>query len=258
MRIFVFAHIKNDKNGFAVLYYVSLDFGVFNGVNEMATIYTTISSFDAANKGLTYVSVNLRNPARTLVMALPLCILEHIATLDSMATMLPTDTDAQAVEKKELAKAIPVIKMALISTLEDQLSTWAKSYTVVPTSYPDDKLTLETLISGATTSTSNWLSSDELKQLWETSATRQRMVLSADGADKYANNKTYRATVNTYAEMILKLAAKSVVLPQEDRDWIITKLADGDLTSPLGEFIARRFEQMAAKTIVPTIQRDLI
>lgn len=224
----------------------------------MATIYTTISGFDAANKGAPYVSVNLRNPARTLVMALPLCILEHLATLDSMATMLPTDTDAQAVEKKELQKAIPVIRMALISTLEDQLSTWAKCYTVVPASYPEDKLTLDILISGATTSTSNWLSSEELRALWETSATRQRMVLSPEGSAKYNDNKTYRATVNTYAEMILKLAAKSVVLLQEDRDWIITKLADSDLNSTLGEFIGRRFEQMAAKTIVPTVQRDLI
>lgn len=225
----------------------------------MATIYTTISGFDAANKGRPYVSVNLRNPARTLVMALPLCILEHLATLDSTAVnLLATKDDKRMSEANELQKAIPVVRMALISTLEDQLSTWAKSYTVVPTSYPDDKLTLDVLISGATTSTSNWLSSDELKALWETSATRQRMVLSAEGADKYANNKTYRATVNTYAEMILKLAAKSVVLPQEDRDWVITKLADSDLNSPLGEFIGRRFEQMSAKTIVPTIQRDLI
>ena len=226
----------------------------------MASIYSSISAFDAANKGLPYVSIDQRKPVvRTLVMALPLCILEHIATLDSTVVNLnATKDDQRMVEATELAKAIPVIKMALVSTLEDQLGTWAKSYTVVPPTYPDDKLTLEILISGATTSTSNWLSSDELKQLWETSDTRKRMVLSAEGADKYANNKTYRATVNTYAEMILKLAAKSVVLLQEDRDWVITKLAESDLNSPLGEFIGRRLEQMAAKTVVPTIQRDLI
>lgn len=225
----------------------------------MATIYTTISAFDAANKGAPYVSVNLRNPARTLVMALPLCILEHLATLDStVVNLLATKDDQRMSEALELQKAIPVVKMALISTLEDQLSTWAKCYTVVPASYPEDKLTLDILISGATTSTSNWLSSEELRALWETSATRYRMVLSPDGSAKYNDNKTYRATVNTYAEMILKLAAKSVVLLQEDRDWIITKLADSDLNSTLGEFIGRRFEQMATKTIVPTVQRDLI
>lgn len=224
----------------------------------MSAIYTSIASFDAATKGMPYVSVNLRSPARTLVLALPLCVSEHIAILDSLTVPNPTDDDKTLLEKKELAKAIPVIKMALISTLEDQLATWAKSFTEVPTDYPEDKLTLDVLISGATTSTSNWLSADELRALWETSATRRRMVLSADGAAKYASNKTYRETVNTYSELVLKLAAKSVVLVQEDRDWILTKLSDSDLTSPLGEFIARRFEQMAAKTIVPRVQRDLI
>lgn len=224
----------------------------------MSTIYTSIAAFDAANKGMPYVSIKLQSPARTLVIALPLCVLEHLATLDSLIVPHPADSDKTLLEKKELAKAIPVVKMALESTLEDQLRTWAKSFTVVPTDYPDDKLSLDNLIAGATTSTSGWLSAEELRALWETSATRQRMVLSAEGAAKYASNKSYREVVNSYSELVLKLAAKSVVLVQEDRDWVLTKMADSDLTSPLGEFIARRFEQMAAKTIVPRIQRDLI
>ena len=161
-------------------------FEVFNFLKAliMTTIYTSIASFDAANKGMPYVSVNLRNPARTLVISMPVCVLEHIATLDSLTIPTPLDSDKDLNEKKELAKAIPVVKIALISTLEDQLATWAKSYTVTPADYPNDKLSLDVLISGATTSTSNWLSADELRALWETSATRKRMVLSADGSQK--------------------------------------------------------------------------
>ena len=112
------------------------------------------------------------------------------------------------------------------------------------------------LLDEATNGASEWLSKEELTSAWESSVTRQRLIVNNP---KYKASAEYRRAANYYAELILKLAGKTSAYKLEDLDWMLAKMADEDLNTEFGSFVARRIEALRNKPqAATTIDRDIL
>lgn len=134
------------------------------------------------------------------------------------------------------------------------LRTYLESFSTVPTMIDIGMFSQEALIDAATSSNSNWLSKEELSDLWKASATRKRIY----GDSRYTANPAYRKAVAKFEELILKLAGKSVKIEHDTLDTILVKLDDVDLESEFGSFVVKRIETLKAKPVMDSIDLDVL
>jgi prophage maintenance system killer protein len=147
-----------------------------------------------------------------------------------------------------------MLESVLDSAAVSILKTHIDSFSAVPTSIDASKFSQDALIDAATSSNSNWLSKEELSDLWKASATRKKFYTDA----RYASNGAYRKAVAKFEELVLKLSGKSAKIEHDDLDKILVKLDDSDLETELGSFIVKRIEAMKAKPVVDSIDMDLL
>lgn len=119
------------------------------------------------------------------------------------------------------------------------------NYTVWPSHIPCHVLSPEAILAQAVDGASDWLTTEELTAAWEASATRAAFI----GNPNYAANRAYRAAVDSYKELVLKLAARNPNLKPEQLDTILAKLAPNDLESELGGFVIRRIDALRNRKV---------
>lgn len=136
-----------------------------------------------------------------------------------------------------------LLERVIDNAAQSILKRYAEGFTLLPSSVPCDLFTSDAIMAEAIGNNSEWMSKDELTAAWEQSATRKRYVTDT----RYASSVDYRKAVNAYAEMILKLAGKTVSYTPDQLDVIVAKLHSDDLETPLGSFVLRRVEALKNK-----------
>jgi hypothetical protein len=82
----------------------------------------------------------------------------------------------------------------------------------------------------------NWMSASELEICFTASATWKRI----SGREEFKTNKTYQATASKFKDKILKLSGKATKFDPVQCDKLLVTLAEEDLQTPFGEFVATR------------------
>jgi hypothetical protein len=135
-----------------------------------------------------------------------------------------------------------LVESALVSSAKDVLKSFVEqnpnSFELDSSLFDRDVLTQNFLASGST-----WMKKEELEIAFTGSATWKRIA----SRPEFQNNKTYQAVANRFKDTILKLSGKVTQIPADDCDKILCKLEDSDLSTPFGEFVVSRLEQMKAK-----------
>lgn len=136
----------------------------------------------------------------------------------------------------------PLVEAVLLSsaeqTLKDFVTQNPNSYEVLPAVFSREQL-IENYLSTA----DNWMNRETLEKSFVAGATWKRIT----SREEFKSNATYQANANAFKEAILRLAAKPTHIPAAQRDVILAKLDESDITSEFGGFILRRFDQMAKK-----------
>lgn len=204
----------------------------------MANIYTSIESANAATLNDTNVRtivVRWKSPARMIACTIP------NAAFSAMRSEVP-------------AQYVPLIEATLEDTAKGIIKRFVESHSVPPSSIPDGAFSSAALIEAATISHTDWLTKEELQQLWSASATRAKLVSDP----RYAGSKEYRTAVNYFSELVIKFAGKTSQFKPVELDKVLAKLEDADLSSELGAFIVRRVEALKNKPAASEIDLDLI
>lgn len=149
--------------------------------------------------------------------------------------------DTSAVPSQFRAIVDAVILRAAKSIIDDH----AFSGTYEPSWIPADKLSTAAIIAATQASATTWLSKEEVSQGWLQSATYrgfQAKMLTLETAQR----KSYLKALEAFGDNINKLSAKSVrsIMPEQAQT-MLAKLADADLQSTWGEFIATRLGTIA-------------
>lgn len=160
------------------------------------------------------------------------------------------------VEKNVSAAYAPLLAAVLEGAAKRILKRHIEAYSVTPSTLKAALFNETALLDEATNGASEWLSKEELTSAWESSVTRQRLIVNNP---KYRASAEYRRAANYYAELILKLAGKTSAYKIEDLDWMLAKMADEDLNTEFGAFVARRIEALRNKPqAATTIDRDIL
>lgn len=160
------------------------------------------------------------------------------------------------VEKNVSAAYAPLLAAVLEGAAKRILKRHIEAYSVTPSTLKAALFNEAALLDEATNGASEWLSKEELTSAWESSVTRQRLIVNNP---KYKASAEYRRAANYYAELILKLAGKTSAYKIEDLDWMLAKMADEDLNTEFGAFVARRIEALRNKPqAATTIDRDIL
>lgn len=160
------------------------------------------------------------------------------------------------VEKNVSAAYAPLLAAVLEGAAKRILKRHIEAYSVTPSTLKAALFNEAALLDEATNGASEWLSKEELTSAWESSVTRQRLIVQNP---KYKASAEYRRAANYYAELILKLAGKTSAYKVEDLDWMLAKMADEDLNTEFGSFVARRIEALRNKPQqATTIDRDIL
>lgn len=160
------------------------------------------------------------------------------------------------VEKNVSAAYAPLLAAVLEGAAKRILKRHIEAYSVTPSTLKAALFNETALLDEATNGASEWLSKEELTSAWESSVTRQRLIVNNP---KYRASAEYRRAANYYAELILKLAGKTSAYKIEDLDWMLAKMADEDLNTEFGAFVARRIEALRNKPQqATTIDRDIL
>lgn len=178
-----------------------------------------------AQDGQRTVHQDFRNPSRTIAINV-----NERAWQDLKAANIPEQYAG-------------LLERVIDNAAQSILKRYAEAFTLLPTSVPCDLFTPDAIMAEAIGNNSEWLTKDELTAAWEQSATRKRYVTDT----RYANSSDYRKAVNAYAEMVLKLAGKTVSYTPDQLDVIVAKLHSDDLDTPLGSFVLRRVEALKNK-----------
>lgn len=202
----------------------------------MATIYTTT---DAANAAATtsqrVIVVRWKSPVRVVAVTIP--------------------NDAFVQSSAECPKAYEALIHAVLEdSAKSIIRRHCESGTFTATSIPDAAFSAASLIENATTTHTDWLSKEELTELWTKSATRNRLISDA----RYGTSTEYRRAVNYFAETVLKFSGKTSQFKERELDTVLAKLDESDLASELGAFIIRRVEAIKNKPAVAEIDLDLL
>lgn len=171
------------------------------------------------------IAVSFRAPARYAACIIPADAWQRMAAAVS-------DASYKALLDAVLDKAAKSI-----------LSARLENMSVFPSEIDDSIFTADAIMSEAVGGASEWLSKEELTSLWEKSTTRTKYVQSA----RYVSDAHYRKAVNTFTDMVLKLAGKTTSFTAEECDKILAKFSPEDMDTELGAFIVRRLEQIRSK-----------
>lgn len=204
----------------------------------MANVYNTVESANAAtlnDTNIRTIVVRWKSPARLVAVTIP--------------------NDAFTTMRKEVpANYVPLIEATLEDTAKGIIKRFIESHSVTPSSIPDGAFTSAALIEAATISHTDWLTKEELQQLWSASSTRTKLVTDP----RYASSKEYRTAVNYFSELVIKFAGKTSQFKPIELDKVLAKLEADDLQSELGAFIVRRVEALKNKPAAAEIDLDLI
>lgn len=204
----------------------------------MANVYNTVESANAAtlnDVNIRTIVVRWKSPARLVAVTIP------NAAFITMRAEVP-------------ANYVPLIEATLEDTAKGIIKRFIESHSVTPSSIPDGAFTSAALIEAATISHTDWLTKEELQQLWSASATRAKLVTDP----RYASSKEYRTAVNYFSELVIKFAGKTSQFKPIELDKVLAKLEADDLQSELGAFIVRRVEALKNKPAASEIDLDLI
>lgn len=172
----------------------------------------------ATQPGERCIAISLKNPARQFAINIPATPWQELAS------------DNVPPQYIELLGAV------LDKAAKDILKSYLISFSVVPSTISIASFCKTALLDMATGASSDWLTKDELIAGWERSATRKQWITDA----RYATNKTFRATVNYFADCYNKLAAKNVQLSDADLNVLITRVHADDMETDWGLFVLRR------------------
>ena len=136
----------------------------------------------------------------------------------------------------------PLVESLLQATIRKELNDWRdKNPLATEINLSATGIDRATLTESAlSASKSEWLSSDELRDLFDQSTTWLRIKAS----DNYKQSAQYRKIATAFRDMVLKLAAKNLTMPERDRDIILAKMDEQDMQTRLGDFIAMRIDRM--------------
>lgn len=204
----------------------------------MANVYNTVESANAAtlnDTNIRTIVVRWKSPARLVAVTIP------NGAFVTMRAEVP-------------ANYVPLIEATLEDTAKGIIKRFIESHSVTPSSIPDGAFTSAALIEAATISHTDWLTKEELQQLWSASATRAKLVTDP----RYASSKEYRTAVNYFSELVVKFAGKTSQFKPIELDKVLAKLEADDLQSELGAFIVRRVEALKNKPAASEIDLDLI
>lgn len=147
----------------------------------------------------------------------------------------------------------PLVESCLLAsaeqTLKDFVNLNENNYEMLPSLFGRGQLTENFL-----TKSEAWLSREDLEKAFTMSATWKRI----SGNPNFATNKTFQNIAGQYRDAILKLSAKTAYLAPELRENILAKLSEDDLSTEMGAFILRRFDQMGKKDSAETISFDAL
>lgn len=201
-----------------------------------ATILTIYTSREAANTAAPaanttnaprLIEVFKRNPTKYAGVWLDV---NSIPNTDSVPTQYRAIIDAA------ITKAVKAI-------IDDH----AFSGTYEPSWIPVHKLSTEAILAATAQSATTWLTKEEVATGWTQSATYktfQTKMLTLEPAQR----KGYLKAMELYGEAINKLSAKSVrSISPEQATTMLAKLADADLSTAWGEFVAGRLGTIAAR-----------
>ena len=202
----------------------------------MANIYT---SSDAANAAATtnerVIVVRWKSPVRVVAVTIP--------------------NDAFIQSSNECPQAYEALIHAVLEdSAKSIIRRHCESGTFTATSIPNAAFSAAALIENATTTHTDWLSKEELQELWAKSATRARLLNDA----RYATSTEYRRAVNYFSETVLKFSGKTSQFKERELDTVLAKLDETDLISEMGTFIIRRVEAIKNKPAVAAIDLDLL
>jgi hypothetical protein len=143
-------------------------------------------------------------------------------------------------------QTIAVIKTARATAAETLLRKHyeAGSYTGGMSASWFEGSKLDTAFVESANTRSEWLTKEELQALWNSSATRLRMVSRAE----YRTNKTYQGAFATFEQKVLGLAGKATRYEQDWQDRLLAKMEAQDLDTALGAFLVFRIEKMQQPT----------
>lgn len=136
----------------------------------------------------------------------------------------------------------PLVESLLQATIRKELNDWRdKNPLATEINLSATGIDRATLTESAlSASKSEWLSSDELRDLFDQSTTWLRIQAS----DNYKQSAQYRKIATAFRDMVLKLAAKNLTMPERDRNIILAKMDEQDMQTRLGDFIAMRIDRM--------------
>jgi hypothetical protein len=211
-----------------------MNVSLFSSRESARFAWAALSYAEAANKRM--IECSFRAPARYAACIVP---------ADAWKRMAAAVNDASY---KSLLDAV------LDKAAKSILSARIESMSVFPSEIDDSIFSADAILNEAVGSNSEWLSKEELTQLWEKSSTRIKYVQSA----RYASDAHYRKAVNMFTDMILKLAGKTTSFTAEECDKILAKLSPEDMDTELGAFIVRRLEQIRNKPQRAEIDLDCL
>lgn len=196
--------------------------------------WASLTTAEATNKRM--IECSFRAPARYAACIIP---------ADAWQRMSDAVADASY---KSLLEAV------LDKAAKSILSARIENMSVFPSEIDGSIFSADAILSEAIGGNSEWLSKEELTQLWERSTTRTKYTTNP----RYASDAHYRKAVNMFTDMVLKLAGKTTSFTAEECDKILAKLDAADMDTELGAFIVRRLEQIRNKPQRAEVDLDLL
>lgn len=148
----------------------------------------------------------------------------------------------------------PLLAAVLETAAKSILSKRLENMSIWPSEIDGSILTADAILSEANGANTDWLTREELAAAWEASATRQRFITNPN----YTSSKAYRAAVEAYKELVLKLAGKTSQYEEKQLDSMLAKLDERDFETELGAFMIRRIEQIRNKPARETASLDIL
>lgn len=140
-----------------------------------------------------------------------------------------------------------IVDSAILRAIKAIIDDHAFSGTYEPSWIPAHKLSTEAIMAATAQSATTWLTKEEVATGWAQSSTHktfQAKMLTLGPMQR----KGYLKAIEAYADNINKLSAKSVrSISPEQATTMLAKLADADLSTAWGEFVAGRLGTIAAR-----------
>ena len=203
--------------------------------NQETMVYTDPKQARKTEAGERIITARFRNPARS-------------------ATVIISNQAWQDMARQCPASYAPLLAAVLETAAKSILSKRLENMTTWPSTIQSALFTADSILSEASGANTEWLTREELAQAWEQSATRNAFITNP----AYATNKAYRAAVDMFKEMILKLAGKTSQYQESELDKILAKLNSQDFETEMGSFIIKRVEQIRNKPAKAAIDLDIL